>query len=813
MKAFSTAAVRWTVTRRFLSLAVLGAAAAMAQTTDDDQPGRGVARLSLMTGDVSVRRGDTAEWVAAAVNGPLLAQDRLLTGADARAELQFDFANLIRLSSATEVRLTEIEDQRFQMQLVRGLVTFAVVRDSRADVDLNTPSVSIRPLRRGLYRVRVVEDPAGPLTEITVREGEAEIFSPRGSERLRAGRTLLVRGSYTDPELQNAATVPRDGWDEWNERRNRELLRTSSYRYVPTDVYGAEDLDDHGSWVYAAPYGWVWSPRVAAGWAPYRSGRWSWVDYYGWSWVSYDPWGWAPYHYGRWFWNANRWCWWPGGGGRQWWRPALVTWVGWGGFGVGVGWGRVGWIPLAPYERFYPWYGRGWYGRGWNNTTIINNVNITNIYRNARVNNGYTVVDAQSFGRGRVTNLNVDGRELERVAQARGPLPVVPERSATRLADREAAVTADSREGRFFSRREPAAQPRVSFDEQRGSIERASRVALAEGRDAGRSFGTPTGDRAGERGGGLAEGRGDGWRRVDGGAVTGREYPAGSGREAISGGGRESRSGEPARAGDSRDNGSGRESGRNAPAIERGGASGGGSDRGGDGGGWRRFGEPRSEPAAGRSSIWDRGPSVGDQRGDQRGRDSGSIERDTRDARDGWTRFGSRSSDSGRDQPGSSDRGDRGGSIDRGRGGPVEVDRPVIRDRGPEPRNSGGWNDPRNGGGSSEPRNGGGWGDFGRGSSSPRMNWPGSSPRIESPRNESPRMESPRDSGGGFGRGGGGGFGGRSSGSEGRGGGGGGRGDGGGGGGRGDGGGGASRGGDGGGSRGDGGRQGGGRGH
>src|SRR5262249_10367016 len=149
----------------------------------------------------------------------------------------------------------------------------------------------------------------------------------------------------------------------------------------------------NGQWVYDAPYGNVWSPNVAADWAPYRNGRWSWIDWYGWSWISYDPWGWAPYHYGRWYHGPRGWCWWPGSvQSRHYWSPGLVAWVG---FGGGGGFGHVGWVPLAPYEPFHPWYGGGYYrgvgGRyGGNHSTIVNNVNVTNIYRNARVNNGLT---------------------------------------------------------------------------------------------------------------------------------------------------------------------------------------------------------------------------------------------------------------------------------------------------------------------------------------------------------------------------------------------------------------------------------------
>ena len=52
-----------------------------------DVPGRGVARISLLNGDVTVRRGDSGDAIAAAINAPVVAADHLLTGPMSRTEL------------------------------------------------------------------------------------------------------------------------------------------------------------------------------------------------------------------------------------------------------------------------------------------------------------------------------------------------------------------------------------------------------------------------------------------------------------------------------------------------------------------------------------------------------------------------------------------------------------------------------------------------------------------------------------------------------------------------------------------------------
>src|SRR6266404_8948063 len=62
----------------------------------------GVARVSLIHGDVSTQRGNAGDWSAAALNAPVVAGDRVSTGDKARTELQLDYANMLRLSEHTQ---------------------------------------------------------------------------------------------------------------------------------------------------------------------------------------------------------------------------------------------------------------------------------------------------------------------------------------------------------------------------------------------------------------------------------------------------------------------------------------------------------------------------------------------------------------------------------------------------------------------------------------------------------------------------------------------------------------------------------------
>ncbi len=543
-----------------------------------DDPNRGVARISLIFGDVAVKRGDSGETIAAAVNTPLVASDGVTTGADSRAEIQLDYSHMVRLGPDSELRLTELADHRFLMQLARGTAHYRVLRDSNSESEVSTHAIAVRPSKKGAYRIEVLGENE---VEVTVRSGEVEVFTPRGSERVTSGKKMLVRAAGADTEFQIARAGTMDDFDRWSERRDRDLERSASYRYVPQDVYGADELDSHGRWVNVAPYGNVWAPTVTSEWAPYRQGRWTWMDYYGWTWVSYDPWGWAPYHYGSWFQQPGYgWCWYPGGRGRHYWRPALVGFFGWGGRGgglsIGFGFGNVGWVPLAPYERYYPWYGRRNYS-GYRNSgyvdrsvNIVNNVNITNVYRNARNHNAVTGVDVNGFTRGRAGTGFRNQDDLRQAGQVRGQIPVAPGRESLRVSDRavqQERIARNSDGGRFFSRQQARPVDRVPFSEQQRSFERVARTEGASRAEPDRSTNGGSGGRRGAEAVGT-----ESLSRQDG-RVNRAESAGGS-----SGSGWR-REGEPVGG---------------APASRQDGRVNRAESAGSGGSGWRRFGDPVS---------------------------------------------------------------------------------------------------------------------------------------------------------------------------------------------------------------------------
>ncbi len=396
----------------------------------------GVARISIAQGDVNVRRGDTGQLEAAAINAPLMASDHLQTSPGSRAEVELDYGNLIRLGPNTDVGFATLQYHRYQMQLGAGTIICRVLRDAGSQAEIDTPSIAVRPLGVGEYRISVTEDGS---TQITVRSGQAEIDSPNGSQQLAPGQTTLVRGTPNQAEFQTTSEIGRDQLDDWSANRDRELLASQSYRYVSPDIGGADDLDQNGNWVQSQ-YGEVWQPQTQnPDWSPYSNGQWAFEPYYGWTWVDAAPWGWAPYHYGRWFRNGGfGWCWWPGAArASYWWNPALVGFFGWG--------GGLGWVALAPYEIFHPWWGHGFFGAGrWGgwyaNNRFWGRTDIGRMYRNAAFRGGALTAPFTRFSGPNHQPFTPATRAQLTNATLFRQLPVTPTRASYQFSNRQAVA-------------------------------------------------------------------------------------------------------------------------------------------------------------------------------------------------------------------------------------------------------------------------------------------------------------------------------------------------------------------------------------
>ncbi|MFA6149579.1 MAG: DUF6600 domain-containing protein [bacterium] len=381
----------------------------------------GAMRVNLLQGDVQVKIADTGEWVPASVNMPLVEGDELWVPEGGRAALQTTRGDYVRLDEGTDLQILRMDLDSYQFHVTQGRV-FVLNRASKPSVlQFDTPDASIRAFGNARFRIDI---PAGE-TDVSVFKGSVQVENGDGTTTVRAGN-MLAAG--VDGYAELSPVPPPDDWQRWNAQRDRIVLaRGRSYGYLPDElrVYSS-DFEGNGRWVNVPEYGYVWTPTVvvSADWAPYRNGRWVWRggDYV---WVGYEPWGWAPYHYGRWdFVVRIGWCWVPPSRGDVFWAPGYVGWVRTG--------EHVAWVPLAPRETYYGYGDHGRYSTNITNVNV-NQVRVTNVYRNVNVVNSITVVNQTTFITGRpssvdrnvVVNVKEDFARQRNIVVGRPPIKPV----------------------------------------------------------------------------------------------------------------------------------------------------------------------------------------------------------------------------------------------------------------------------------------------------------------------------------------------------------------------------------------------------
>lgn len=273
-----------------LIFAAIAFAAPVSAAEPDDQgiPAYSIARLKVLAGSVWTRTAEEADWAEAQSNTPLTPHTRVSVPEGSEAELQFHGGQFVLLTAGTELEVREMAADKTTFRLRAGEIRFDLPGDDFALVNVRVPGGGRAEFPvPGRYWLTVTDDDT---TRLIVRRGEASVSQEGAKYRLNQGDEATIGRVITVARYEGAADA---------EPMPEPLSETERSAGVPP-VVGYE-LREYGEWVNTPAYGYVWRPRVAAGWSPYTYGRWVWISPYGWTWVSYEPWGWYPYHSGYWY--------------------------------------------------------------------------------------------------------------------------------------------------------------------------------------------------------------------------------------------------------------------------------------------------------------------------------------------------------------------------------------------------------------------------------------------------------------------------------------------------------------------------------
>ena len=226
----------------------------------DRRPLVGVAYVSVADGEVT-KLSLHGDVTALRAGDELVSGDTVETGRASRAEVQLDQGNFLRLNAATKLRVVQLGNRRFQFDLEAGHVSLSQAGGATADVEIQAGGLMVIPLKRGSYRVEL--EPSGRAV-VTVRKGEADVGTAGGFRTVKKGKTLTVYGDQDTERVRLVGAPSKDGFDEWNQRRDQVLdqNRGRRSRYWPSFISGHYGYGyGHHGYGLGVGYGRYYYPR------------------------------------------------------------------------------------------------------------------------------------------------------------------------------------------------------------------------------------------------------------------------------------------------------------------------------------------------------------------------------------------------------------------------------------------------------------------------------------------------------------------------------------------------------------------------
>lgn len=176
--------------------------------------------ITLLEGQIQVKKGGETEWSAARPNMILLENDQIRVLAKSRAELILDNQSVMRLSENTWLTMQKLEEETttrketasMRLSLGKLWTRTAKLFNPSSRYDVTTPT-AIAGVMGTVYQVSVAEDKS---TNIQVFQGAVNVYNPFPP----AGPSLPGEGAQVGPpqevagpgEVPGPVVISRDEW-------------------------------------------------------------------------------------------------------------------------------------------------------------------------------------------------------------------------------------------------------------------------------------------------------------------------------------------------------------------------------------------------------------------------------------------------------------------------------------------------------------------------------------------------------------------------------------------------------------------------
>lgn len=228
-------------------VAALGVTPASAQTRDKYLISAKAGGVNYISGNVTVNRAGTSDEQKLTDQDNLEDGDRVTTGAGGRVEVLLNPGSYLRVAENSEFEFADTSLAHLRIKMLKGSAIIEVVgEDDNLELVVETPQTSASILKRGIYRINVLEPDR---TELMVRKGRARAGSP--AQEIKSGKMIIISRGMS--EVAKIDKRLEDGLDLWSRERAEYLAsinRQIQPRVLSASLWDYTDDWMYGSWVY-----------------------------------------------------------------------------------------------------------------------------------------------------------------------------------------------------------------------------------------------------------------------------------------------------------------------------------------------------------------------------------------------------------------------------------------------------------------------------------------------------------------------------------------------------------------------------------
>ena len=219
-----------------------------------------IVRLSQVDGAVQIDRNTGQGFEKAFLNLPITQGTKIRTGADSRAEIEFEDGTTLRLTPNTAVEFPELArrdsgGRSSNLELQGGTAYLNFKGDKQEQFRLNFGQEKLTLTKQAHLRIEMKDANA----TVAVFKGEVDVDGSSGKVNVEKKHSATFDLAGASPYTLANSLEP-DPYDQWDKQQDQYQQRYSASNSFSPYSYGTSDMNYYGSFYTVPGYGMMWQP-------------------------------------------------------------------------------------------------------------------------------------------------------------------------------------------------------------------------------------------------------------------------------------------------------------------------------------------------------------------------------------------------------------------------------------------------------------------------------------------------------------------------------------------------------------------------